>query len=293
MKSACALLKLAAAVSIWLRTASKPALLATSFVFLESSLAWLSADVATSSCPKTRAASSSATPSKITKPHLIRVIPVFRPRLTLVLLSQLVFAILSSHPGFVTEHAAILVACRLITHQIRFPGDGLDHPQQGGADRRVIAANRAHRSHGNHVAIHLVDKQTALALWENNYSALMRGALCRFVFEVQPQRRQEDERQNERDHYVVMQAAALVAPENITADNFPDLSHPALAPFTVQSKSRSPSWQSKLVSTKKLARGWDMTFSKASRGQGCRAVILSLPMYGRSASGMSTLPSAC
>src|SRR3954467_2901832 len=51
---------------------------------------------------------------------------------------------------------------------------------------------------------------------KNDYSGLMRAAVNRFVVEVDPDRRNEHKSEDERDHHVVMQAAALIFPRDVS-----------------------------------------------------------------------------
>src|SRR5208282_2946400 len=53
----------------------------------------------------------------------------------------------------------------------------------------------------------------------------MRIALDRFVFEVDEVRRNKNKEENQRYHNVVMQAAPLIRPKNVSADCAPDRAH--------------------------------------------------------------------
>src|SRR5574341_1481840 len=105
----------------------------------------------------------------------------------------------------------------------------------------------------------------------------MLRALQGFVLEVEAQRRQEDEQQDEGDQDVVVQAAPLVGPQDVSADC------PAQPAHGVVGKCR-----------RKLSVESRSGFGNDRRPpQKRRAEMRSAFMYGRSASGTTTLPSAC
>jgi len=54
---------------------------------------------------------------------------------------------------------------------------------------------------------------------------LMLNVLCRLVFEVNETGGNEDEQQNHRDHYVIVEAASLIRPEDIALNRTPDAGH--------------------------------------------------------------------
>src|SRR5262245_24186702 len=97
---------------------------------------------------------------------------------------------------------------------------------------------------------------------------------CRFVPEINEMGRDEDEGENQRDHHVVVHAAALISPENIALCRLCD-AH--------RIPKRYSSLELRRVNSNRL-----LLCQQSFRG-----VMQSTPMYLRSASGIRTLPSAC
>src|SRR6185436_6293031 len=82
------------------------------------------------------------------------------------------------------------------THQFDLSGDRLDDPHQFCF--QVTALLVRHCS-----GVDLVEK-TTLSIWIDDYSRWMRDLSGRFISEVKVMRGHEDEQQDERDQYVVM-----------------------------------------------------------------------------------------
>jgi hypothetical protein len=95
-----------------------------------------------------------------------------------------------------------------------FAGDRLNHPEQ-----RSIHVRTAFAAYGR--GVNLVDEST-FSIWNDNYHGLMRNSLYRFVIEIYVVRRNEDERQDDRNHHVIVEAATLVCPEDVAANCAPN-----------------------------------------------------------------------
>src|SRR5579864_8944383 len=112
------------------------------------------------------------------------------------------------HPNFVADDVALVVFDRRVFGYRDLAGNGLDGAQKGLAYLRFCAAR--HRCGGN-----LVHEAILSVGCNDNYSSWMRIALCRFIFEIDPDRGQEDEGEDQRDHDVVVNAAPVIGPENV------------------------------------------------------------------------------
>src|SRR5271170_4787470 len=110
----------------------------------------------------------------------------------------------------------------------------------------------------------------------------MRVVLHRLVFEVDDQWREKHEQENQRDHHVILDGAALIRPQNVAADGAPDTAH--------WHRRRSHRGCIDLYSIQidsLLARSYRSPFygpSCSFRPQNFLATIRSVPMYGRRAS---------
>src|SRR4029077_18778685 len=103
----------------------------------------------------------------------------------------------------------------------------LFHPLHGycaGNRTKHALKIRAHHAfilgiHGG--SIHLV----RLSICTDNDVRWMLARACRFVFEVNEMRRDEDKRQDQRHHYVVMEASPAVGPEKIALQRASNARH--------------------------------------------------------------------
>jgi len=83
-----------------------------------------------------------------------------------------------------------------------------------------IAAIRCFHFRG----LNLINELAFLA-GDDNDACEMRNALDGFVFIVEETRGEEDKKENQRHHDVVVQAAPLVRPKDVSADCAPDRAH--------------------------------------------------------------------
>src|SRR5215472_12391995 len=172
---------------------------------------------ALSICPRTRSRSAlvcarrGVTASSNKASHMTGLGNDLIPR------NRIVITLFFLHPDFVSENATGVIADRLHPGDVHFAGDGLDDFQQLRAHRVVLLS-------GDGLAFDLVN-ETALAVGINGYSGGDRGVLDRSVLEVDPVRGEENENQDERDHYVVLDGAALVRPEDVAANCAPNGVH--------------------------------------------------------------------
>jgi len=72
--------------------------------------------------------------------------------------------------------------------------------------------------------LNLINELAFLAGDDNN-ACEMRNALDGFVFIVEETRGEKDKKENQRHHDVVVQAAPLVRPKDVSADCAPDRAH--------------------------------------------------------------------
>lgn len=114
------------------------------------------------------------------------------------------------HPHFVADDAALVILHARVFGYRDFSRDGFDGAQKRLANLRVAAARHGCRRN-------LINEPILSVGSNDNYCTWMRIALCRFIFEIDPDRRQEDESQDQRDHDVVVNAAPLVRPQNVVA----------------------------------------------------------------------------
>ena len=104
--------------------------------------------------------------------------------------------------------------------------DAADDDRTGNGPDQALKIRPHHsfilRVHG--VGIHLID-QTLVAIRSYDNSDSMRQLFCRLVFEINEARGNENEKQDHGDHYVVMEAAAFVRPEQVALDGAPGAIH--------------------------------------------------------------------
>ena len=136
-----------------------------------------------------------------------------RVAVLILILSGFIFL----QPDFVRHHVSLPVVHGLVARNFHVPGNGLNHPLQIGLHAAGVCAR-------NSGGIHLVDV-AANSIGNQNDPGWMRCTLDRFVFKVDSQRRQEDEQQDERDHDVILDAAALVTPPDEVRDGSPKAPH--------------------------------------------------------------------
>src|SRR6266404_5994020 len=97
------------------------------------------------------------------------------------------------------------------------PGDGFNDPLQLPANISTVS--------GIHFrGLDLID-ELALLAGNDNHAGKMRIALDRFVLKVDEARRNKNKEENQRDHDVIVQAAPLIRPKNVSADCAPDRAH--------------------------------------------------------------------
>src|SRR5207248_1368521 len=118
--------------------------------------------------------------------------------------------LLAMSPGAVGYHASLRIAHGFIPRNYHF-ADCLLH--------RACQFSFHIRALGNLIRAELVHK-TTLPININDYLLWMRRLSCGFIFEVDAIRRNKDEGKNQRDHDVVVHAAAFVGPENIASYKF-------------------------------------------------------------------------
>src|SRR5271157_5505828 len=121
------------------------------------------------------------------------------------------------NPDFVTLRVSRSVFERLVPGNADRPGDGFN-------DLLQLPANISTRSGIHCRGLDLIDEPAFLA-GNHDYAGKMRIALDRFVLEVDEMRRNKNKEENQGDHDVVVQAAPLVRPKNISADCAPDRAH--------------------------------------------------------------------
>src|SRR5208282_133509 len=107
--------------------------------------------------------------------------------------------------------------------------DGLDVGNADGSGDRLdnllqLPANILTRCSIHGRGLDLIDEPALLA-GNHDHAGEMRIALDWFVLEVDEVRRNKHKEKNQRDHDVVMQAAPLIRPENISTDCAPDRAH--------------------------------------------------------------------
>lgn len=110
-----------------------------------------------------------------------------------------------------------LIPNRLQTSDVNGTGDRTN-------DSQKIRAHHSFVLRVDRVRICLID-ETPVSVRSYGDGCGMSSALGGLIFKVDEKRRNKDEEQNRRDHYVVMKTATLVRPEDITLDGAPDAMH--------------------------------------------------------------------
>src|SRR5215472_16585015 len=122
----------------------------------------------------------------------------------------------ATYPNFVGDHVVIAVALRFVMVNGDVSPDRLDDPQQ-----RLTSFGVAARLHCGR--IHLVEEFVALLLYDD--LSLMRRPFLGFVAEIEPERREENESQDDCDHYIVVDAAARIRPPEMALEGLSKLAH--------------------------------------------------------------------
>jgi len=128
--------------------------------------------------------------------------------------------LLAKDPGIVGDDLAVGVEDGLIVVEGDLAGDGLDHAQDGGAALEVglVGVGCA----AVVVGADLVDEAGATAagtgLFDEDFRIAEGDGCDGLVAEVDEVGRDEEEDEDEGDHHVVVDAAALVGPEEVAAD---------------------------------------------------------------------------
>src|SRR5437660_4753377 len=121
------------------------------------------------------------------------------------------------NPNFVTLRVSRSVFDGLVPGDAHRPGDGFNDPFQLPANISTVS--------GIHFrGLDLID-ELALLAGNHNHAGKMRIALDRFVLKVDEVRRNKNKEENQRDHDVIVQAAPLIGPKNVSADCAPDRAH--------------------------------------------------------------------
>src|SRR5260370_4977483 len=121
------------------------------------------------------------------------------------------------NPNFVTLRVSGSVLDGLVPGDADRPGDGFNDPLQLPANISAVS--------GIHFrGLDLID-ELALLAGNHNHAGKMRIALDRFVLKVDNVRRNKNKEENQRDHDVVVQAAPVIRPKNVSADCAPDRAH--------------------------------------------------------------------
>src|SRR6267143_2454437 len=121
------------------------------------------------------------------------------------------------NPNFVTLRVSGSVFDGLVPGNAHRPGDGFNDPLQLPANISTVS--------GIHFrGLDLID-ELALLAGNHNHAGKMRIALDRFVLKVDEVRRNKNKQENQRDHDVIVQAAPLIRPKNVSADCAPDRAH--------------------------------------------------------------------
>ena len=94
--------------------------------------------------------------------------------------------------------------------------DGLYDPQDILPDNSVILS--VHNG-----CIHAIDD--LVSFLTESYPSLMRQVLCWFVLEVDKTRGDKNKNEYQGDHHVIVKAATLVGPEDVTLDGAPHARH--------------------------------------------------------------------
>src|SRR6266404_6936059 len=121
------------------------------------------------------------------------------------------------NPNFITLRVSGSVFDGLVPGDADRSGDGFDDPLQLPANISTVS--------GIHFrGLDLID-ELALLAGNDNDAGKMRIALDRFVLKVDEARRNKNKEENQRDHDVIVQAAPLIRPKNVSADCAPDRAH--------------------------------------------------------------------
>src|SRR5262249_26667007 len=105
-------------------------------------------------------------------------------------------------PDLVTLHMSGAVCDGLVFQNGSGSRDRLDDVQHLLTQSGIILGRQCR-------SLDVINEPTA-AVGLDHYSGLMRKAFDRFVLEVDPVRRKEDEEQDERDHDVIVESSTLV-----------------------------------------------------------------------------------
>src|SRR5271166_3894379 len=124
--------------------------------------------------------------------------------------------LLSVPPHLVRYYSVFAITHGLVAVDRDLPCDRLDDAQQ-----RFTNVGVAVRFYGRRV--HLIE-EAVVHLFDHDLS-LTRRTLLRFVTKVDPQRRQKNEGEDDRDHHVVVDAAARIRPPDVAFDGLGDLAH--------------------------------------------------------------------
>src|ERR1700694_4852494 len=121
------------------------------------------------------------------------------------------------NPNFVTLRVSGSVFDGLVPGDAARPGDGFNDPLQLPANISAVS--------GIHFrGLDLID-ELALLAGNHNHAGKMRIARDLFVLKVDKVRRNKNKEENQRDHDVIVQAAPLIRPKNVSADCAPDRAH--------------------------------------------------------------------
>src|SRR5882762_5526403 len=121
------------------------------------------------------------------------------------------------NPNFITLRVSGSVFDGLIPGDADRSGDGFNDPLQLPANVTTVSGIHFRR-------LDLID-ELALLAGNHNHAGKMRIALNRFVLKVDEARRNKNKQENQRDHDVIVQAAPLIRPKNVSADCAPDRAH--------------------------------------------------------------------
>src|SRR6202011_4643093 len=121
------------------------------------------------------------------------------------------------NPHFVTLRVSGGVFDCVVPRDADRPGDGFNDPLQLPANISTVSGIHCR-------GLDLID-ELALLAGNHNHAGKMRNALDWFVLKVDEVRRNKNKEENQRDHDVVVQAAPLIRPKNVSADCAPDRAH--------------------------------------------------------------------
>jgi len=127
------------------------------------------------------------------------------------------------NPNLINLNVPFAVANDVVSRDRHCTRNGLNDLSQFVTDGICISAD-AVTSARKCRPVNLID-ESSLTVGKYHHPGWMRVALDWFIIKIDPIRREENEQENERDHYIVMERSALVGPENIAANCAPDGVH--------------------------------------------------------------------